>query len=336
MCSRTALPIWYINPVTGDNRLFIWGLESLRRVLTLVLLALLPVALAAQAKPAVTPSLADESLSRWDIFLGYSYLAPDGTITGTTPSEFGRTYGQINLGEIVSVSRYFNRYVGLQAEGDLHQEAENFPLTANNGSFDSNDDFAGASGGVIFRFPAGTFTPFVHALGGTEEVGSVYQYDTWGSAATFGGGVDIETPMLHHRLAARIQGDYQYIHADSSTITAYRLSAGLVYHIGPVAAYPPVTLACSVSPATVFSGDPITVTGTASNLNPKMAATYNWNLVGGTISGTSSTVYVDTRTAAPGDYTVTGHVSEGAKPGQSANCTAQFTIHPLPPPTTSH
>ena len=153
LCSRTALPIWYINPVTGDNRLFIWGLESLRRVLTLVLLALLPVALAAQAKPAVTPSLADESLSRWDIFLGYSYLAPDGTITGTTPSEFGRTYGQINLGEIVSVSRYFNRYVGLQAEGDLHQEAENFPLTANNGSFDSNDDFAGASGGVIFRFP---------------------------------------------------------------------------------------------------------------------------------------------------------------------------------------
>ena len=303
--------------------------ESLRGVLTLVLLALLPVSLAAQAKPA------GESLSRWDIFVGYSYLAPKGTITGTTASEPGHTYGQINMGEIASVSRYFNRHVGVQAEGDLHQEAEKTPLSANNGSFDSNDDFAGASGGVIFRFPAGTFTPFVHVLGGTEEVGSVYQFDTWGSAATFGGGVDVETAMLHHHLAARVQGDYQYIHADSSTITAYRLSAGLVFHIGPVAAYRPVTLACSVSPANVFSGESITVTGTASNLNPKMAATYNWNLVGGTLSGTSSTVYVDTRPAAPGDYTVTGHVSEGEKPGQSANCTAKFTIRPLPPPAAS-
>ena len=305
-------------------------------MLTLVLLALLPVALAAQAKPAVTPSLASESLSRWDIFLGYSYLAPNGTITGTTTSDPGHTYGQINLGEIISISRYFNRHVGLQVEGDLHQEGENSPATKNNGPFDSNDDFAGGSGGVIFRIPAGAFTPFLHALGGMEEVGSVYQFDTWGGAATFGGGVDIETPMFHHHLAARLQGDYQYIHADSSTITASRLGAGFVYHIGPVAANPPLTLACSVSPATVFSGDPITVTGTASNLNPKMAATYIWNLVGGTISGISSTVYVDTKTAAPGDYTVTGHVSEGAKPGQSANCTAQFTIHPLPPPTTGH
>ena len=301
-------------------------------MLALVSFALLPLALVAQAKPVATSAL--EGLPRWDIFLGYSYLAPSGTITGTNSSEYGRTYGQINLGEIVSVSRYFNRYVGLQAEGDLHQEAENYPLSANNGSFDSNDDFAGAAGGLVFRFPAGALTPFLHALGGTEEVGSVYQPDTWGTAATFGGGVDIRTPMFHHHLAARIQGDYQYINADSSTITAFRLSAGFVYHIGPVDAYPPVTLTCEVNPPTVFSGDPITVTGTALNLNPKMTATYIWNLEGGTISGTSRTVYVDTKPAVPGVYKVTGHVSEGAKAGQSADCTAQFTINPLPPPPT--
>jgi hypothetical protein len=53
------------------------------------------------------------------------------------------------------------------------------------------------------------------------------------------------------------------------------------------------------------------------------------------ISGTSSTANIDTKTAAPGTYTVTGHVTEGAKPGQSADCTSQFTINDFQPPTIS-
>jgi hypothetical protein len=89
-----------------------------------------------------------------------------------------------------------------------------------------------------------------------------------------------------------------------------------------------------VAPATVFPGDPITVTGTALNLDPKKTATYTWTSDGGTISGTSSTANVDTKTAAPGTYTVKGHVSEGAKPGQMADCSAQFTVKAFEPPTT--
>jgi hypothetical protein len=68
------------------------------------------------------------------------------------------------------------------------------------------------------------------------------------------------------------------------------------------------------------------------NLNPKKMATYTWTSTGGTISGTSSTANIDTKGAAPGTYTVTGHVTEGAKPGQSADCTAQFTVKPFEPP----
>ncbi len=60
-------------------------LKSVGRVLAFAILALLPVALAAQSAP--TPSAkgsSNQMPSRWDIFAGYSYLAPKGTVTTTT------------------------------------------------------------------------------------------------------------------------------------------------------------------------------------------------------------------------------------------------------------
>jgi len=96
-----------------------------------------------------------------------------------------------------------------------------------------------------------------------------------------------------------------------------------------------VTYSCSVAPATVFPGDPITVTGVALNLNPKKTATYTWTTDGGVITGTSATANVDTKAAAPGTYTVKGHVAEGVKPGQMADCSATFTVKAFDPPTIS-
>ena len=82
-------------------------------VLALALVACLPSALAAQeaAKPA--PS-GDPTISKWDIFAGYSYLAPHGSATNGTAAN------AINYGSIVSLARYFNKYVGAQAEVDEH------------------------------------------------------------------------------------------------------------------------------------------------------------------------------------------------------------------------
>jgi hypothetical protein len=88
-----------------------------------------------------------------------------------------------------------------------------------------------------------------------------------------------------------------------------------------------------------FPGDPITVTGTAMNLNPnpKKVVSYTWSTDGGRISGTSSTATVDTTAAAPGSYTVKGHVSQGVNPipGQLADCSATFTVRAFEPPTIS-
>ena len=86
-----------------------------------------------------------------------------------------------------------------------------------------------------------------------------------------------------------------------------------MYHIGSIAPPPPVTLACSASPASVFPGDPVTVTATAGNLDPKLNAIYSWSGTGVTGNGTTATVA--TGSLAPGTYTVKCGVKEG-KPGK--------------------
>ena len=97
-----------------------------------------------------------------------------------------------------------------------------------------------------------------------------------------------------------------------------------------------MTYACAVSPASVFPGEPITVTGTAANLDPKKTASYTWSADGGKIAGTSNVANIDTNTAAPGTYTVKGHVSEGEKPGQMADCApVSYTVKAFEPPTIS-
>jgi len=310
--------------------------KSIRMVFSVALAALVPVALGAQAAPTNAMTKPADVASRWDIFLGYSYLAPKGQIPNTTDAEAGHDYGQINWGGIISFARYFNNYVGLQLEVDEHIQSEDWPPGDNDASYNSNDNFAGVGGGVIFRYPTQHVTPFAHVLFGGEDVGSLYQADTWGTAVTFGGGLDLQTPLFNRHLAWRLgQLDYQYIRADGGTINAYRVSTGLVYHIGTIAPPTPVTVACSASPAMVFPGDPVTVTATAGNLNPKLTAVYSWTGSGAT--GSATTVTVATGTLAAGSYTVTGTIKEGKgdKPWETATCTASFTVKAYEPPTIS-
>jgi len=302
----------------------------------LVLAALLPAALGAQITATTTSKTATDSQSRWDIFLGYSYLAPKGQIPNTVDSMLGHNYGQINWGGIVSFARYFNNNVGLQVEGDEHMQSEDYPPWYNQASYNSNDDFAGGSAGVIYRYPTEHVTPFVHALVGAERVGSIYQLDVWGLGVTAGGGLDIQTRLFNRHLAWRFaQLDYQYIRADGGTVNAYRLSTGFVYHVGTLAPPAPVTLACSANPSWVFPGDPITITATAGTLNPKLTAVYSWTGSGAT--GSATTASVATGSLAPGSYTVTGTIKEGKgdKPWLTATCTAGFTVKAIEPPTVS-
>ncbi|HTW50098.1 MAG TPA: hypothetical protein VMD92_19220 [Acidobacteriaceae bacterium] len=272
--------------------------------------------------------------------MGYSYLAPHGSVSTTLNNGtiFSDNYSSINEGAIGSFAYYFNRYVGGQFEYANHPDG-------------NNDGISSASAGIIFRYPTEGMTPFVHALAGGGRVGGpnaepyVAHAYTWGPALTAGAGLDYELPFASHRFALRLfQADYQYYHADfgpepvfggRANINGVQLSAGIVIHFGSIAPPPPVQYACSVNPASVFPGEQVTVTGTATNLNPKKTASYSWSGQGVTVGGTNPTATVDTASLAPGSYTVTGHVTEGPKPWESADCTTQFTVKQFEPPTVS-
>jgi ribosomal protein S11 len=316
-------------------------LRSVSRVIAVACAVLLPVAMAGQdsSKPASKAS-AQDSPSKWDIFLGYSYLSPHGTVT--QPGGVPQRFDSIDWGGIASVARYFNNYVGVEGIGDIHQVSED----TQTGSGHANDDFSGGSLGLIFRYPTTDITPFVHFLVGGERAGSIYEADTWGPVVTAGGGIDYATPLFDHKLAIRVfQADYQYNHDNFSpagtrgNFNMARLSAGVVIHIGTIAPPPPVTLSCSANPASVFPGDPVTVTATAGMLDPKLNAVYSWSGAGA--SGTGTTVNIATGSLAPGNYTVNGTVKEGKagkeglKPWETASCSANFTVKPFEPPTLS-
>jgi hypothetical protein len=340
----------YFSFVAEDKHMSARSLKSVSWALTLAFVALLPVAISAQDAKS-TKAATDNNPSRWDIFLGYSYLAPHGTVT-TSPtigSPITASYNAVNVGGLFSGAYFFNRYLGVQAEVGIHEWGTQSANGSNIGTHGNDDGFFSLAGGLIARFPTGAITPFVHGLVGTDDVdGPYHQPSTWGPALTVGGGLDYETPFFNHHLAIRLfQADYQYIHADfgsgdyggRANINAARLSAGIVLHAGSIVPPPPVTLTCSASPDSVFPGDPITVTATAGSIEPKLNVIYSWSGTGA--SGTATTTTIATGALDPGTYTVKGTVKEGKagkeglKPGQTADCSASFTVKAFEPPTIS-
>ena len=301
------------------------------------------VALGQSSTSATSGGTPDSSVSRSDVFMGYSYIAPHGTVSTPEPSGVNTDldYSAINYGAIGSYAYYFNRYVGGQVEYANHPNG-------------ANDGAQTAQAGIIFRYPTEGMSVFVHGLAGGVRLGGpnvsgigvqpkhIY---TWGPALTAGAGLDYDLPFGGHRIAWRLfQADYEYWHADfgpaeeiggRANVSAVRLSTGLVIHFGSIAPPPPVQYACVVNPASVFPGEQVTITGTATNLNPKKTPAYSWSGQGLTVGGTNPTATIDTGSLQPGTFTVTGHVTEGPKIGQSADCTAQFTVKQFEPPTIS-
>ncbi len=135
--------------------------------------------------------------SRFDLYGGYGYLHPVNSDINNYQ------YQPINPGAVASVTGYFNRYVGLQAEGSF------FP-------HGPNDCVFGAQGGPVVRYPKNRFVPFAHALvGGAKVGGPVFQPCTWGWGVTGGLGFDYILPAFNNHLAIRpIQADFDYSHVN--------------------------------------------------------------------------------------------------------------------------
>ncbi len=344
--------------------------------IALLCVVLAPVALKAQdsAKPAAKAAVGD-SPSRWDIFAGYSFFWPKGTVNGLDQNGMptSSTYKTNRVGLTESLSYFFNNHLGWQIDSGQH---DLFIDTGGNNTGYSNSGIFSMQTGPIYRWPGTKVTPFVHALAGAARVeGPDHQPYTWGPTVTAGGGFDYN---IGHRFSIRlIQADWEYIHDDfnppgyegappplfvsgpanpmarpmtpgpvgiyqpggRANISAARLSAGVVFHMGQIAPPAPITIACSASPSSVYPGEPVTVTAAPGGLDPKLNSVYSWS--GDGVTGKGATASVATAALAPGTHTVDCGVKEGKpgkeglKPWQVANSTATFTVKQFEPPTIS-
>jgi hypothetical protein len=303
------------------------------------------------ASQTATPSLPSRRPS-WDtpraeLFLGYSYLRAVPTLSPGNRMEW------LNGGS-TSIAFNLNRYLGLVGDFGGFKATE-LQLTGAG----ANPARVADATGTAFTYLAGPrvsyrkydhLTPFAQALFGGIHASEVTLSGCTGVlctplpvenafAMTAGGGVDLK--VRHHLSIRMIQAEYLMTRfadlstGDRKTQNDIRLSSGLVFGFGEISPPLPVTYTCAASPASVYPGDPISVTGTALNLNPKKTATYTWKTDGGTTTGTTGVASIDTKSAAPGNYTAVGQVSEGGKPGQSARCTAAYAVLAFQPPTVS-
>ncbi len=265
--------------------------------------------------------------SRVDLFGGFAYFHPYASQIG------GYAYQPINAGAVTSLSAYFDRYFGLQAEGGFHPDGP-------------NDCVYTAQGGPVLRLPKGRWIPFAHVLAGGAKIGGpVFQPCSWGWGLTSGLGVDYVLPRFNNRLALRlIQADWQYSHVDFGPLDAtgvaggsvdlkdYRLASGIVLRFGSIEPTLPLQISCSLHPESVFVGDPVMVSLQTANVDPKKTAAYSWTSTGGKVVGSGAAVTLDTTGLAAGSYTVSATVVEGKKAKQRAGCSESFTVRAYDPP----
>src|SRR5947207_8097054 len=114
-----------------------------RLALTVACASVMPIAIAAQdsAQPPAAPAPAPKAASapapsKWDLFAGFSYLAPKGTLIDNGVQQDNAK--SVTCCADVSLARYFTDYVGVQIEGDFHKNGGNYSAVVHN-------QFAGGS-----------------------------------------------------------------------------------------------------------------------------------------------------------------------------------------------
>jgi outer membrane protein OmpA-like peptidoglycan-associated protein len=275
----------------------------------------------------------NDSTPKWDWFAGYQYLNPGGTVplpgNPGNPTPFKLPGEARGIGTAFTYN--FDPHWG--AEGDFGYDRDTKSA--------SSEWTAGA--GPRFMWRMESVNVFMHALGTfnrlSYESGAVNHN---GIGAILGGGMDI--PFSKSFAWRLFQADYVFARHNFSsladaqfpnlrrvTLNGARLRTGIVISWGGAEPIAPAA-SCSVQPTEVLVGEPITATVTASNFNPKHTVTYSWSGNGGKVTGKDTGASIDTTNAAPGNYTVTAHVTDPkAKKANEASCSANYTIKPLPP-----
>jgi outer membrane protein OmpA-like peptidoglycan-associated protein len=271
----------------------------------------------------------NESNPKWDLFVGYQWAHPGITV----PAPFGDPNNPTPF-KVPDMAKGFGS--AFTYNFDPHWGFE-FDLGHNWG--DSNYETTASMGPRLMARTDGA-NYFLHALVSYNRLAVSGLNPHNGIGAVLGGGMDL--PMKRWISLRLFEADYVLAHhnyADNAgpqfpalrrpDAEGVRLRTGLVFNWGGAPALIPAA-SCSVQPTEVIVGEPVTVTVSATNFNPKHTLTYSWS--GNGVSGKDTSVKIDTTNVAAGNYTVTVHVTDPkAKHNNEASCSANYTVKPLPP-----
>jgi outer membrane protein OmpA-like peptidoglycan-associated protein len=279
-----------------------------------------------------------------EIFGGYSWLGINGH------ADLNTKVHDINKGFDASYTYYFPwaHNLGIIFDGSGHFNT-------------GNPDYTGvgfAFAGLQYKYHSDSFSPFVRLMAGAANLSPAWpptspgQNNEWQAALDAGGGFDY---VITHRFSLRVvQADYIYTNyhiycsgiANGACVPSglnsqwnnIRLATGVVFNLGNY--YTPTpTAACTAQPTEVTEGEPVTVTATGSNFNPKHTVGYAWTTNGGKLDKSDAqSARVDTTGVAAGSYAANATITDPkVKKGGSASCTANFTVKakPMNPPQVS-
>jgi outer membrane protein OmpA-like peptidoglycan-associated protein len=285
----------------------------------------------APSQPASTSATTTEGAPKYEFFAGYSWYNPKGYYELDELPGTALKAPTMNKGFGVAVTKNYGNVLGLTIDYSGHW--------AN--AMRANTFLAGPQ----LKWRAEHFQPFAHILAGAINIDPQHTItgSQWQPALGGGGGFDL---LLTQRFGIRIfQADYIYTNFEQGTPigvatrwNSVRLQGGLLWNIGLPAPSTPPSAACTAQPASIMAGEPVKVTATPSNFNPKRTVSYTWTTTGGKVSGTDASTTVDTNGLAPGTYTVKAAASDNRnKNPEVAECNATFTVNEPPkhPPTIS-
>ena len=266
-----------------------------------------------------------------ELFVGYSWLHTGGYV------DFGYKSPDIQDGFDISNVYYLPQAhnLGFLIDGSYHWNGT-IPHVV-------NDLHVGTIlAGLQYKYHTNTLSPFVRIFAGGVEHGSAkYNISKWSAGAGVGGGLDLR--VSDHFTIRLAQADYIYNNytpkiyiAHSNQWNSVRLAAGLELTLGNYYA-PPLSCSATASPAEVWSGDPVKVSTTGTNFNPKHALGYAWTANGGKLSDANTqTATVDTTGMAPGSYSSSVTITDTRmKKNNTATCAANFSIRQPQPPQVS-
>jgi outer membrane protein OmpA-like peptidoglycan-associated protein len=295
-----------------------------------VLLAAILSVSAAMIAFSISASAQDDTVPKYDIYLGYEWMHPGATV----PAPFGNPNNptpynvpDMSTGLGGAFTYNFDRHWG--AEFDLGH-------SWGNSNYEST-----FSAGPRFMWRTEGSNMFLHALLSYNRFSvKGLPNGTDGIGAILGGGWDLPFTKnfswrvfeANYVFARHNYASYaapQFPDLRRPTLNGARLGTGIVFSWGGAPALTP-TATCSVQPTEVMVGEPVTASVTASNFNPKHTVNYAWSGNGGQVTGKETSAAIDTNNVAPGNYAVTAHVTD-PKAKTEASCSANYTVKPLPP-----